>query len=191
MTLPEAVTTLAILGMLLCIVLPALDRMLRRAALRGAAAAVIDVLRVTQEDARLLARDRGVKFEQTGGEWRYAVYEDGNGDGVRNKDIASGVDRLIEGPRALFPRKAFAQVGLAPALPDPDTGKPMPSGAPAVQFNSSTICSFAPTGDATPGSVYLTNGRADEAAMVRSSGSNGALRILYYGVEGVGWRLAR
>ncbi|HKO57447.1 MAG TPA: hypothetical protein VJ276_16355 [Thermoanaerobaculia bacterium] len=191
MTLPEAVTTLAILGMLLCIILPALDRMLRRAALRGAAAAVSDVLRITQEDARLLARDRGVKFDSVDGQWRYAVYEDGNADGVRNKDIASGTDRLIEPPRPLFSRKSFAQVGLAPSLPDPDTGQPMPPGKSAVQFNSSTICSFAPTGDATPGSIYLTNGRSDEAAMVRSSGNGGALRVLYYGLEGVGWRLAR
>lgn len=191
MTLPEAVVSVAILGLLVAIVLPALDRMIRRAALRGAALTVFDLLRITQEDARLLATERGVKFELAGGEWRYAVYEDGNRDGVRNRDIASGVDRLVDGPRPLFPHKAFARIGLAPAVPDPDTGKPMPLGASAVQFNSSTICSFAVTGDGTPGSIYLTNGRGDEAAMVRSSGNGGALRILYYGLEGIGWRLSR
>jgi prepilin-type N-terminal cleavage/methylation domain-containing protein len=191
MTLPEAMVTVAILGMLVAIVLPALDRMIRRAALRSAALTVFEKLRITQEDARLLATERGVKFDQVDGEWRYAVYEDGNGDGVRNKDIASGKDILIEGPRPIFPPKTFARIGLVPAIPDPDTGKPMSVGASAVQFNSSTICSFAVTGDGTPGSIYFTNGREDEAAMVRSSGNGGALRILYYGLDGVGWRLAR
>lgn len=191
MTLPEAVVSVAILGLLVAVVLPALDRMVRRAALRGAALTVIDVLRIAQEDARLLDRERGVKFDLVNGEWRYAVYEDGNRDGVRNKDIASGADRLIDGPRPLFPQHTWARVGLAPAVPDPDTGKPMPFGASAVQFNSSTICSFSVNGDGTPGSIYLTNGRGDEAAMVRSSGNGGALRILYYGLDGVGWRLAR
>jgi prepilin-type N-terminal cleavage/methylation domain-containing protein len=191
MTLPEAVVSVAILGLLVAVALPALDRMIRRAALRGAALTVIEVLRIAQEDARLLDRERGVKFELFGGEWRYAVYEDGNRDGVRNKDIASGADRLIDGPHPLPRHPTFARIGLVDAIPDPDTGRPMPIGASAVQFGTSTICSFSVNGDGTPGSIYLTDGREDEAAMVRSSGNGGALRILYYGLDGVGWRLAR
>jgi Tfp pilus assembly protein FimT len=47
-----------------------------------------------------IARDRnvGVKFELQNERWTWAVYEDGDGDGVRNDDIQQGRDRRIRRP---------------------------------------------------------------------------------------------
>ena len=48
-----------------------------------------------------------------------------------------------------------------------------------MQFNRSTICSFSPTGSATPGTVYITDG-AGQLFAVRVAGASGRVRTLRY-----------
>jgi hypothetical protein len=124
-------------------------------------------------------RNAGVKFMRVGNVWTYSLYEDGDGDGIRSDDIASGVDRRYAGPSVLAPQFRIASIGLLPnAIRDPD-GDPLAPTVSAVQFNRSTICSFGPTGSATPGSVYITDG-AGELLAVRVTGATGRVRALRY-----------
>ena len=65
-------------------------------------------------------------------------------------------------------------------VPDPgDPGRPLDRLDDPIRFNSSDICSFSPTGESTPGSIYLWDGH-DRMAVVRVFGRTAKVRTLYY-----------
>jgi prepilin-type N-terminal cleavage/methylation domain-containing protein len=179
-TLPELVVVLAIFGIVTLIGISALSRMASRVALRAAALDLVAPIKDVRDRAVGLSRSYGVKFRPTGERWTYSIHEDGNGNGIRNVDILSGVDPLVEGPFYVFGPQPLARIALPPkGARDPDTGKPIDESASPVQFNRSTICSCSPEGHCTPGSVFLTS-LDGEAAFVRSSGELAHIRIAYY-----------
>ncbi len=125
-----------------------------------------------------------IRFERRddGSVW-YAVYQDGDNDGVRSADIRSGKDRLVSGPFPLSGGAPGVSVGInagIPALP-PEHG--FLSGDP-VRFGVSDILSFSPLGTATPGTFYLA-GDAAQAA-VRVTGGNARVRLMVW--RGGVWR---
>jgi hypothetical protein len=161
----------------------------RRTALRSAARSLAELMRRVQFDSYGNSAMRGLRFFRTEAGWEYAVYEDGDGDGVLTADILSGKDLLMEGPFPLTERTSIVAIGVpSSAVRHPDTNVPFEPDMKAVNFNQSSICSFAPDGDATPGTIYLVNGNPSEAAMVRSSGEGGKIRTMFYGVNGSGWQ---
>jgi Tfp pilus assembly protein PilE len=178
-SLVELVGVMAVAGLLAGIAMPQVLNATRRVALRSVAGSLIHTMLLAQAEAGAHSCNRALKFTQSGDDWSVAVYEDENGNGVRNDEIARGVDRLVVAP-CDYPRNGPAAWIGFPDDPvnDPDTGKPIPAGTSPVNFNSSTLCSFSPSGDGTPGSVYITDGV--NAAMVRSSGSSGAVRFYLY-----------
>jgi prepilin-type N-terminal cleavage/methylation domain-containing protein len=113
----------------------------------------------------------------------YSVYRDGNGNGVRSSDIASGADERIAGPFPLSGGAPGVRVGINPGVPSlpPETG--LLSGDP-VRFGRSDILSFSPFGTATPGTFYLA-GDAAQAA-VRVNGGSARVRLMLW--RGGRWR---
>jgi prepilin-type N-terminal cleavage/methylation domain-containing protein len=178
-TLAEMLVTVAIIGLFTTISLASLTDILWRAALRGAVVRIRGVMSMTQEDAVALKRNRAIKFlRDADGGWSYAVYTDGDNDGVLNEDIAKGIDRLVQGPDLLVAPRALATIGIpARGLPDPDGGARIPASASPVQFGRSLLCSFSPDGSSTPGSIYLRT-VAGDAAVVRCSGEGGRVSVL-------------
>lgn len=186
MTLLECAVTMAIMATLLLCAMPALDNMHRRYALATAADRVRQQMARAQSTAAALSRNCGVYYFQTNGIWMYGIYTDENGNGVLRSEIASGVDRRIEGPFPLLNTTEPIEVGIGDGFTDPDTLAPFTSGTSAIEFNSSFICSFSQLGSGTPGSIFLTDGGALGAA-VRSSGADGNLRKLFYAGKGQKW----
>jgi hypothetical protein len=122
----------------------------------------------------------GVKYRLRDGRYEWALYGDGNGNGVRSAEIASGVDRSI-GVLATWGRNDVRPAIMTGAsIPDPDgSGRLSGSTTDPIRFNRSDICSFSPLGESTPGSVYLWDG-GDRMAVVRVYGRTGKMRTLYY-----------
>jgi Tfp pilus assembly protein FimT len=85
---------------------------------------------------------------------------DGNRNGVRSADIASGIDRPLE--------QAFALEHLFPGVV-----------IELAQFGSSGLVSFTPVGTASSGTVYV-RGRAGARFAVRVLGVTGRTRVLRY-----------
>jgi len=178
-TLLEMLVTVAIIGLFTTISLASLSNILWRAALRGTVVRICGVMAMTQQDAVALRRGRAIKFlREPDGGWSYAVYTDGDDDGVLNEDIARGIDRLVQGPEPIVSPRAMATIGIPPSgLPDPDGGARIGAQASPVQFNRSLLCSFSADGSGTPGSIYLRT-VAGDAAVVRCAGEGGRIRIL-------------
>ena len=179
-SLLELLTVLAIVGLMALVTLPAFGSLRRQAAMRAAIGEVTWALRAARSSAIARSGHVAVKFQQLGGVWHYAFIDDGDGDGVRNDDIKSGVDLRRGAWKELLDPQSIVRIGLPSYLVrDPDTGKPLPKNASAVRFNASTLCSFGPLGGGTAGSVFFTDSY-ERVAIVRVTGASGRIRALVY-----------
>ena len=178
-SLAEILTVIAVIGVIVAAAVPAFFTLQRRAALRSAAAQLRVIFHENRSRAIARGRNCGMKFVLIGGRWHFAVYDDGDGDGVRNDDIKSGRDRLVAPPRVVFRESRAVSIGLlSVAIKDPD-GDPLPPTKSPVAFNQSAICSFSPIGESTPGTIYLTEG-GRELYAVRVYGATAKIRMLRY-----------
>lgn len=178
-TLLELLVVIAIIGMTCAVSFPAFQSINGRRAVRAAAGEIRTAFNGARSRAVATSRNCGLKFTLTAGEWMYALYADGDGDGIRNDDIAAGIDRPVSRPRRVLEVSRRATISLpAIAMIDPD-GDPLPPTKSPVQFNKSAICSFSPTGTATPGTIYLTD-RAGDAWCVRVLAASAKTRLLRY-----------
>jgi Tfp pilus assembly protein FimT len=179
-TTTELIVVLAILGIICGIAIPSIQRMCARASLAFFALNVIDAMREQKDDANLVDRNRAMKFYPEGDHWTWRVYEDADLDGVRNDDIQDGIDK----PVRYATKPLYAETGARISMPDFDFPDPDDDGAlvsrheSPVNFNRSTLCSFSPAGNSTPGSVYIS--AWGEVAVIRCSGSGGTIRLLFY-----------
>ena len=108
-------------------------------------------------------------FEDDGRGTRFSMVEDGNGDGVRTRDIDQQIDRVIEAPVLLSDLFPGTSIGLA-------TGTPATE---AVALGGTRILSLSPNGTATSGSVYVV-GRDRTQWVVRVLGVTARARVLRY-----------
>jgi prepilin-type N-terminal cleavage/methylation domain-containing protein len=178
-SLSEVLTVVAIVGLIAAVTVPAFSSLRRRAALRSASAQLRTIFHAARSRAITRAEHCGLKFVQLGGVWHFAVYDDGDGDGVRNDDIKKGVDRLVDAPRVVLRESRAVTIGLTgETVRDPD-GDPLPPTKSPVAFNQSAICSFSPIGQSTPGTIYLTD-RAGDLFCVRVYGATARIRVLRY-----------
>ena len=178
-SLVELLTIIAILGIMVACAMPSWLSIRRRAAIRSASAEIRSVFHQVRSRAIARARHSGIRFTRAGDEWQYAIYDDGDGDGIRNDDIDRNVDRMVSPPRFLFQQPHLVSIGLLPyTVRDPDGGLLPPSASP-VRFNRSSICSFSRLGTATPGTIYLTDGNGSLYA-ARVYGATAKIRLLRY-----------
>lgn len=179
LSLIELLIVIVIVGLMISITLPSFGKMRRRAALQAAASELRSQFRLARSRAIAHNVNCGLKFLLLGGEWHFAIYEDGDDDGVRNDDIKSGKDRLIARPRVVFPTSKIVAIGLLDiTIKDPDGDSLAPTKSPVV-FNASTICSFSPLGQSTPGTIYITD-RGMDLYAVRVFGTSAKIRVLRY-----------
>lgn len=187
LTLIEVLICIAILGMIASVTFPAMMNLQRRAAARNATAEIRAIFFNARMRAIARGRNCGVKFTSAPDGWHYAIYEDGDGDGVRNEDIASGVDRLVQSSRrVLTAEERRATIGLLPfTIKDPD-GDPLPPTKSPVNFNNSTICSFTPVGESTPGTIYISD-MLSQLYAVRVFATSARIRVLRWNNGKLKW----
>ena len=178
-SLIEILVVVTIIGIIALCAIPAFGNLRRRASCAAAANEMRSILRAVRSRAITRGVNAGVKFVHVGNNWTYTMYDDGNGNGVANADITSGVDRRYFGPAVTMPLYHIAAVAQLPkGLRDPD-GDPLKADDPALQFGRSTICSFSPIGSGTPGTIYISDG-IDQLYAVRVLGASGRVRVLRY-----------
>jgi Tfp pilus assembly protein FimT len=131
--------------------------------------------------ARSLAVNRAtvvaLRFEDTSNGLQIASYADGNENGVRTRDIASGIDAPVDPPVRLgdlFPRVQIAN------------GAPGSTGTGVQLSGGSDLLSFTPLGTATSGSIYV-RGPDGSQFVVRVLGTTGRARVLRYDEQQNDW----
>lgn len=130
----------------------------------------------------------GLVFEAgNDGEYQFRVHADGNGNGVRTADVRSGSDPPIGAPVRLSAYFAPAAVRLDRDAPALDGGSPARAGASPVRLaGGGSILSFAPTGTATSGTVFVS-GPGGGLLALRVAAATGRLRLFELSGDGDSW----
>jgi hypothetical protein len=141
-------------------------------------------------EARMTAVTRtanaAMRFTRAEHSYAYAVYLDGNRNGVRTAEISRGVDPEIQKDERLSDRFPGVDFGAVPGLPSVEPGSPAPGDDP-VRFGSTNMAVFSALGTATPGSLYI-RGRRDAQYAVRLFGQTGKIRVLKFNPRTRVWR---
>jgi prepilin-type N-terminal cleavage/methylation domain-containing protein len=196
MSLLELLTAISIVGIASGITVASFERNV--SATREAGAARAFAMRVRQTRLEAIQRSAGVAlhFTTTPSATSSAVvssptlsfraYVDGNGNGVRTREIASGVDPPL-GPAAALDDGLggvrFARAPDIPAVGDDDSGADNP--LDAIRLGAAGLLSFAATGSGTSGTIYL-RGTTSQFA-VRIYGPTGRVRLLEWNGHARAW----
>ena len=186
-SLVEALSSVAILGILVLVSVPLVAATVARERLHAASLETALAFRGLRQRAVTEGCSYGLRFVASGGGWSYSLYRDGNGNGIRTADILSGRDELVEGPEDSGRRFEGIRAGLpltpVPQIP-PGSGV-IPSPADPVKFGNGNLVSFSPSGSISGGTLYLTDGTRVGAVVV--FGPTGRIRLQRYDPE-AGWR---
>ena len=118
---------------------------------------------------------------------RFAVYMDGDGDGVLQQDIDGGIDAPLESEAHVTHYFDSVSFAVARDVPAPDGNGIISAGSDPVRIGNSNLLSFSPHGSATSGAVYLA-GRDAAQLCVRVLGSTGRVRVLRFDRARGEWR---
>jgi hypothetical protein len=183
-SLVEAVLAAALALGLAAWAMPALVG--QRDLLHAAAAArhVATLVHATRAESLKRGTHVALVFQPSSPDFRFAMFADGNHDGVRSADMAAGIDRRVSSWVRIgdqFPRAVF---GIASGVTDPESGTTL-SGSP-LKLGGSMVLSFAPDGGSTSGTIYLRGPAAQQYA-IRLLGSTGRCRVLRFDFKSRSW----
>ncbi|HEY3381452.1 MAG TPA: GspH/FimT family pseudopilin [Vicinamibacterales bacterium] len=184
-SLIELVVCVALMLVLVGVATPAW--LIARAGVRavGAADYVASRLHVARLEALKRRANVAVRFEAEAGDFRWAMYADGNGNGVRTAEIAAGIDPLIRAHERLsdhFPGVGFRILDLA----EPIDGADGADQADPIRVGRSRMISFSPTGTSSSGTVYI-GGQGPHQLAVRVLGATGRIRALTFNFSSGSW----
>lgn len=119
-----------------------------------------------------------VRFSEVPGGYAFAVYVDGNGNGVLSADIDRGIDWRLGSVQRLPDNFTGVEIGTLPGLPPVDPGG-VPPGVDPIRLGVSNAATFTAIGTSSTGSVYI-RGRSRRQLVVRIYGDTGKTRVLEF-----------
>ena len=180
----ELLLALAVAATLMGLAIPltssALDEMRTAMAARYVAGRIM----AARVDALQRSASVALRFEPSSGDYTMAVYVDGNRNGVRTSEIASGIDTQLSPQERLGDRFADVRFGLAAGIPDLD-GAMQFDDRDGVRVGTPAILTMSPDGTATSGSVYIRGRRGQYA--IRVLGATARTRVFQYHIGASGW----
>ena len=152
----------------------------------GAARYIAGRLQRARMEAIMRSSAVGVRFTMAGdGHYVYAVYVDGNHNGVRTTDILGGVDWQLMPPEKVSDTFTNVDFGTLPALPPVDAGG-TPPGADPIRLGASSIATFTANATSSSGSLYIRGQRAQY--VVRLFGDTAKTRVMKFEPATKRWR---
>ncbi len=190
-TLLELLAVLALLGIVLTLGVPALLDATSRLRVNLAASEAAVVLQRAKMLAVRSNAHVAVRFDPTpAGPVTWALYADGDGDGVRWRDVQEGDDLVLQAPLPLRRTGASVHLGFPPGPPPRDPGSPdrhLDRLDDPIRLGRSDMASFGPMGASSSGSLYFTDGKRS-LAVVRLFGHTGKIEVLSYDPDTETWR---
>jgi len=126
------------------------------------------------------------QFTQAAGSYAYAMYVDGNRNGVLTRDIQRGADRRLGAVERLSDQFTGVDFGAVPGLPAVDSGG-TPPGTDPIRLGAGNLVSFSAAGTSSSGSVYI-RGRRTAQFVVRVFGETGKTRVLKFDGRSRQWK---
>jgi type II secretory pathway pseudopilin PulG len=176
-SLVEVACGVAIAGSLGSIAVPQILSTIDEFRTAGAARHIASRLQRARMDAVLRSADVALQVTQAADGYSYAVYVDGNRNGVRTVEIQDGTDRRLVPPERLCDQFPGVDFGAIPGLPGIDGGAP--PGSDPVRLGAGNFASFASGGTSSSGTLYV-RGRRNVQFAVRLYGQTGKVRVLKF-----------
>jgi type II secretory pathway pseudopilin PulG len=129
-------------------------------------------------EAVVRSAEVGLRFTADPTGYSFAVYLDGNRNGVLTRDIQSGLDPPLGGPERLSDNFEGIDFGVLPGLPAVDAGS-APPGSDPLKLGTSNIVAFSALGTSSSGSVYIVSRRGNQY-VIRIYGETGKTRVLKF-----------
>lgn len=162
LSMVEAVLVVAVVAVIAAAALPGLDAIHRAAALRAASSQLKGLLYRCRADAVMNRRATAAVFDRRpDGSWRCFIAVDGDGDGIRSRDIRALVDPVVG--EVLHFESGGAGLGILQGefVPDPSgRGRLRGDLSDPVRAGRGNMITFTPRGTASPASIYLTDHRS-------------------------------
>jgi type II secretory pathway pseudopilin PulG len=201
----ELLAALSVVSIASAIAMASVERDISTAREAGAARAFAMRVRQTRLEAIQRSSSVALQFVTTSSTSSFRAYVDGNGNGVRTREIASGIDPPLTGVAALDDALGgvrFARGANIPAVGEEDDGGAAGSGAGgtggaggsggsggsgdggavdgegAIRLGTAGLLSFAPMGTGTSGTIYVRG--ATRQFAVRIYGPTGRVRLLEF-----------
>ncbi len=178
-SLIELMVVLGIVATAAGVAVPLLLSTLDASRTQGAARYLSGRLHLARMEAVKRSANVALRFEGEDTAYRYAIYMDGNGNGVLARDINSGVDPRIGAPEQIGEKFSGVVFGILEGVTGIDDSTPLGAGADPIRFGSSDLLSFSPLGSCTPGTLYL-HGRGKQQVAVRVLGATGRVRLFRF-----------
>jgi Tfp pilus assembly protein FimT len=172
-TLIEIVFATGLVAVLVAAAIPQLSAGVEHSRTVGAARYLASRLALARAQAVARSANVALLVSAADGTFIVGTYVDGNGDGVRTRDITAGTDTLIDVPSRLS--GLFPHVTLF--LNDP---------AVTSTFDTSALMSFSPLGTASSRTLYLRGADKSQYA-VRVLGATGRTRVLRLVASNSAW----
>jgi len=182
----ELVFVAGVMATLSSIVVPQTLAALDELRTAGAARYISARLQRARMEAVIRSADVGLQVTAANGSYGYAVFVDGNRNGVRSTDIASGKDRRLTPTERLGDHFSGVDFGAIPGLPPVDPGG-TPPGSDPIRLGSSNLATFAASGTSSSGSLYIRGPRSTQY-VVRIYGQTGKTRILKFNLRTWQWK---
>jgi type II secretory pathway pseudopilin PulG len=144
----------------------------------GAARYLAGRLQRARMEAVMRSAEVAVRFIPDAAGYSYAMYVDGNRNGVRSADISKNVDRELLPAERLTDHFPGVSFGTLPNLPAVDSGG-TPPGTDPIRLGSSSMASFSGNGTSSTGTLYV-RGRGTSQYAIRLFGETGKTRILKF-----------
>lgn len=156
---------------------------------RGAAAARYLAARMYETRFEAVKRSAFValRFQAVGDDYTFTPVLDGNHNGVRTADIASGIDRPIGDRSRLGHLFTGVTFGLDSKV-GPIDGGSSGNAADPIRLGASDILSFNPNGSSSSGTVYLRSRNGRHFA-VRILGATGRTRVFAFNASKKKWQV--
>src|SRR5919109_2936710 len=184
-TLLELIVTLALIVVIAAITVPRIDASVDHWRTRGAASFMAARFAHVRMEALKRNANVGLRFSALPDGFDMRTFADGNDNGLRSAEIASGKDPEVL-PRqrleALFPGVRFGFVDNSTLI----DGTPVASGADPIRFGTAKMATFTPAGTASSGTVYV-RGRGNWQFAVVVLGATGRTRLLQFEPASKAW----
>lgn len=185
-TLIELLMTVALIVILSAAAIPIGLSHVEEQRLEGAARYISALCFAARSEAVRRSAFVAIRFESggAGSDPAFRTYLDGNRNGVRTRDIASGVDRPLSSGDRLPDRFSGVRFGVAPGVTGID-GEPLVEGDDPIRIGSANLLSFNPNGSVTAGTLYIRSDHGQRA--VRLLGATGRTRLLSFSFPEQRW----
>ena len=187
-SLVETLVALVILAMAIGMVVPSLAALRSKGRAAAGARQIAVLFQQLRWQAVTRSRSHGVLFERDAEGWFWRIARDGNGNGMRTAEVVSGVDPTVSGPHRLADsiehvHLGFPWAGPFPRIP-PASGSITDTTDP-VRFGRSDLVSFSRLGQASSGTVYVTDGT--ELFGIVMFGPTARIRVWRFDTRGNRW----